>query len=33
MSEPAGAICKRLEVHVDVGIADFVVRCAITDDQ
>ena len=33
VNEPAGAIRKRLEVHVDVGIADFVIRGAITNHQ
>lgn len=29
----AGAICERFEVQIDVGVADFVIRGAITDDQ
>src|SRR5689334_22304028 len=32
-SKAAGAIRERLKVHVDVGIADLVIRGAITDDQ
>jgi len=31
--ETPGAIGERLEVRVDVGIADLVIRGAITDDQ
>jgi hypothetical protein len=31
--QAAGAVRERLKVHVDVGIADFVIRGAITDDQ
>jgi len=33
VSEAAGPITEGLEVHVDVRIADFVIRSAVADDQ